>query len=225
MWSWQSVVIGLVVVGATAQVLAQDTAQPEPRLAPPSAPQAGPHPGPQQSPPLPKSTTVPIPRQTIDGAVPHVPQPAPSQQVDANPLELGRAAHSQDRAGEAPSKPPLLVTGDRPRPRYARDDVRDRPIFRRGYRPAEGPGYRGADWPLDQNRRYEGPRDAYGGRWIYVRPARRPVARYGNRDAARYAAFQPRMYGDQGFRPARPYTAQPAWREPWPDRRFARRYD
>ncbi|MEQ1714041.1 MAG: hypothetical protein ABL908_21960 [Hyphomicrobium sp.] len=38
-------------------------------------------------------------------------------------------------------------------------------------------------WPLDQSRRFEGPRDAYGGRWIYVRPAARP--RYRNRYAGR----------------------------------------
>lgn len=52
---------------------------------------------------------------------------------------------------------------------------------------------RGRDWPLDQSRTYRAPRDAYGGRWIYVRPSPR-YSRYGSRyprqaDASAYGGY------------------------------------
>jgi hypothetical protein len=53
---------------------------------------------------------------------------------------------------------------------------------------------RGRDWPLDGNRVYRGPVDAYGGRWIYVRPAY-PPRRYAG-SWQRRRAGRP-VYGDR----------------------------
>lgn len=65
---------------------------------------------------------------------------------------------------------------------------------RRDYRPY-GRGSGGRDWPLDQSTSFRGPRDAYGGRWIYVRPS----PRYGYR-SERFAGAS-RHGGYDRYRP------------------------
>lgn len=75
----------------------------------------------------------------------------------------------------------------------------------------------GRDWPLDDIRTFSGPRDAYGGRWVYVRPAPRYRPRYasggwseaGPRNAQRW---QPRPRYDDWDRDPYGDRPRPRWR-------------
>lgn len=202
MWSWRSLVIAFVAVGATAQVLAQDTAQPERRVETPPAPQPGATP--PQSQPATAATTQ-LPEQTGASKSPQ------SQRTDTAPQAVsGRETQTQGRPGLSPPGPPERLSDGWHRPRFA------------PRRPQYRPRYSGPDWPLDQSRRFEGPRDAFGGRWIYVRPARGPSPRYGGRYGARYAEHPRRTYDAPGDRSARPYP-QPR-RHSWSYGQFDRRY-
>lgn len=60
------------------------------------------------------------------------------------------------------------------------------------YEPAARSGYRRnrastRDWPISNNRIYRAPRDAYGGRWVYMRPPQR------------YARAQRYPYAGRGY--------------------------
>ncbi len=163
MLRWTSIALGVVAATVAAKVLAQDTSQPA------SQPE-------RRGEVRPKAHTVARPLAV-----------APSQVAQAQIPPA--SAEAQLPPGQLP--PPQVLADDRTMSRAIDERPRryDRGVG--GYdaryaRPA-GPSRRAAparsDWPLDQSRRFEGPRDAYGGRWIYVRPAARP--RYRNRYAGR----------------------------------------
>lgn len=217
MWRWQTVAIGVVAVGVTAQVLAQDTAQPQKRSAVattaqvavvPAAPAVASPARAAVAAPLQPPVTTPAPSPPPIGD-----RLAPSQaSTTAPPAETGIALDSPHRGARANPQegPPPRVTGDPSPPPFARS--------RSQYQPR----YSGRDWPLDQSRRFVGPRDAYGGRWIYVRPARRPDARFGGRRAARYADIDDRRHA-----PRRGWQRpdQQDWRDQRAYGRPSHRYD
>ncbi len=90
--------------------------------------------------------------------------------VQAMPRDQRPAVARDYKDDQAESARPPAVT---PTPQF-------RDIDRQGRYTAEvSPGFRrgravSRDWPLTAVRTYRAPRDAFGGRWIYVRPASRP---------------------------------------------------
>ncbi len=214
MWSWQRLAIGIVAIGATAQVLAQDTAQPERRAEAPAALLHLPPAAPQTAPPI-STAAVAVAAANNPGLTG---ESGSSASPPARPADtIPQADVTRAQADRAPERPEWVrdagprAAGDRSRPRY----VQDRSRYRARYS--------GADWPLGQSRRFEGPRDAYGGRWIYLRPSRQASARYDGRYGARVVQHdQQRRYSPQ--RPS--YRSDPYARQ---DQRLygppSRRYD
>lgn len=228
MWRWQSLAIGVIAAGVTAQVLAEDTARPDRPNNPQQAAQARPAEPESMAPPgLPRS-----PQTDISGA-----QAAQQSGRSSPPSAASSAPTSPTSKIAGPNDPgttalgPVVGPAPQSMPHKPDAGVVDRPAWDREIAPQRvsahrprytshgGSRYRsryaGSNWPIDQNRRFEGPRDAFGGHWIYVRPARRPAARYYGRYGTKYAQhddrgyaprrssnrYQPQFWGDQ-----RPYA-------------------
>ena len=176
MLHWTSIAVGVMAATVAAKVFAQDTLQPatqQERSADVRSPT--------------QTTAQPLaPFQTL--AQPLAVAPAPSAQVQLP------AVHADAQSPSGPVSSPQGLAGDRG-PSRASDAYQRRAdggpygYDARSARPG-ATSRRAAparpDWPLDQSRRFEGPRDAYGGRWIYVRPQSAPYVR----NARRYPAVQ-----------------------------------
>lgn len=119
----------------------------------------------------------------------------PVQAMPRDPRLPVARNHGDDQAESA--RPPAIA----PTPQ-----IRD--LDRQGRYAAEvGPDFRrgraeSRDWPLSAVRTYRAPRDAFGGRWIYVRPASRSgYAGRGRFDNNRYRhAFRSEPRGPYGAR-------------------------